>query len=326
MSRFASGPARNQAKRGVCARWLAAAGALVLAGAAPGADSIFAEPTEIDRAGSGSISLGYHTSRAEGLNVTSSEFREIGEIRTHAAVLELEYYLTNRWSVEATIPFIKRRYRGTRPHNPATLTVPQPESRFLDDGEYHGGLQDYKLAVRYDAIQDSMLLRPFASVTIPSRDYTFFAQSPIGQNLYKGELGVELIKPIGLSDFYVRGIYAYEILERSYEAINTNHHLIHLELGWYAMPRLVARGFFLDRRGNGLSVDADFAGRTNERWYYHDQTQSHNSSIAGFGLDYALGDRHVLSVTGLHMTRGEAIHQLDYAASLELTWHFDRSH
>jgi hypothetical protein len=304
---------------------------VLCAGLAPGGtasavDSIFSEPVEEDRAGSGSVSIGWHAARADTFYPTTGPTVRFGEVKTHAAALELEYYLSNRWSIEASVPFIKRRYQGARPHRPERLTVPQPDSNFLDDGEYHGGLQDFRFVVRYDAIQDSMLLRPFVAVVIPSRDYTFFAQSAIGQNLHKGEIGAELIKPIGLSDFYVRGLYAYEILERSYEGRNTNHHLTHLELGWYAKPQFVVRGFLLGRYGNGMGSNADFAEMTNERWYYHDQTQRHDSAIAGFGLDYAWDDRHVVSLTGLRSIDGEAVHKIDFATGLELTWHFDRGH
>ncbi len=316
----------SRSRTGTGVRVLALGVGLTVAGAATAADSIFSEPIDEDRAGSGSVALGWHVARAERFFFSDGSTVEFGEVRTHAAVLELEYYLSNRWSVEAHVPFVKRRYQGPRPHRPERLTVPHPESNFLDDGEYHGGLQDFRFVLRYDAIQDTMLLRPFVAVVVPSRDYTFFAQSAIGQDLYKGELGVELIKPLGLSDFYLRGQYAYEILERSYDGVNTNHHLTQLELGWYAMPRLVARGFLFDRRGNGIGTTADYAGQTNERWYYHDQTQLHDSTNVGVGLDYAVSDHYVVSVTGVRTIDGEAVHQIDYATGLELTWHFDRSH
>ncbi len=171
-----------------------------------------------------------------------------------------------------------------------------------------------------------MLVRPFLSVSIPTRNYPFFGNSAIGTRLHKAQLGVELVRPIGLSDFYWRAQYGYEMIERSFEHINTNGHNVELELGWFASERLRLRALVSDRNGKGLRGNANFAGRTNLRWYHHDQNVRHNATIAGLAGEYRLADRWSLSLVALRLIEGEAVHRIRFASTLELAWHFGPGH
>ena len=300
---------------------------VLLAGLAPALASgqtLFDVDEPASRVGEGSLSLGFHTSRGEGTFTDSGDVFEAGDVDTRAAVFGLDYRFAERWTVEAQLPVVRRRHTGRFSHNPARLARPRPHVPAIDDGDWHGGLQDFAATVYYDAIEDGMLVRPFVGLSVPTRDYPFFGNSAIGTRLVKGRLGVDMLRPIGLSDFHWRARYAYEIIERSYEGQSTNAHLGELELGWTPTRRLQLRAFVNVREGLGLGGDADYAFLTNDRWYFHDRTVLHNYTLAGVGATWALADRWSLSAVAMRLIDGQSIHNIRFAGTVEIAWHFDR--
>jgi hypothetical protein len=302
--------------------------AALLAGLLPSGavgQTLFDVPDPGSRVGEGSLSLGFHASRGEGTFTDEGDVFEAGDVDTRAASLGLEYRFAERWTLEAQLPFVRRRHTGRFSHNPARLVPPRPHVPVVDDGDWHGGLQDFAAKVFYDAFDDGMLVRPFVGLSVPTRDYPFFGNSAIGTRLVKGQLGVDVLRPIGLSDFHWRARYAYEVIERSYEGLSTNAHLGELELGWTPSRRLQLRGFVNLREGLGLGGDADYERLTNQRWYFHDRTVRHNYTVAGIGATWALADRWSLSAVGMRLIDGAAIHNIRFAGTVEIAWHFDRA-
>lgn len=284
--------------------------------------SLFRVGEQQGRTGEGSVSLGFHSSSGDGTFSVEGRPFPAGDVDTRAAILGLSYRFAERWSVETRVPYVRRRHIGFLSHNPALLQPPRPGLPVLDNGDWHGGLQDASLTLRFDAYDEAMLVRPFLSLSIPTRNYPFFGNSAIGTRLHRAHLGVEVVRPIGLSDFYWRGQYGYEVIERSYERINTDARHAELELGWYASQRLRLRGFVNDRDGGGLPDVVDFGFRTNLRWYHHDQNSRHNATVAGLGAEYALGDRYSISAVALRLIEGEAVHRIRFASTIELSRHF----
>jgi len=286
------------------------------------AQTLFRSGEQHARVGQGSVSLGVHSSSGDGTFSVDGRPFPAGDVDTRAAILGLSYRFAERWAVEARVPYVRRRHIGFLSHDPALLQPPRPGLPVLDDGDWHGGLQDASITLRFDAYDEAMLVRPFLSVSIPTRNYPFFGNSAIGTRLHRAHLGVEVVRPIGLSDFYWRAQYGYEVIERSYERINTNARHAELELGWYASQRLRLRAFVNDRDGGGLPADANFGFRTNLRWYHHDQNSRHNATVAGLGAEYAFGDRYSVSAVALRLIEGEAVHRIRFASTIELARHF----
>jgi hypothetical protein len=81
--------------------------------------------------------------------------------------------------------------------------------------------------------------------------------------------------------------------------------------------------FALMKHGRGLDFPDDFAvPRTGEQWYQHDRLVKHNYRNVGLGLDWALGERHVLSASWMTMKHAESIHILDAAIDITVTRSF----
>lgn len=296
---------------------------LLAASAGPvAAQSLFNIDETGDAVGSGYVSFGLFASSGDGTFTTDGEPFPAGDVDTRAALFGAGYRFAPRWTAEASVPYVRRRHIGRLTHNPALLIPQRPGLETVDDGDWHGGVQDFSATLRYDASDGPLQVRPFLMVGIPLRNYTFFGNSAIGTRLHRGRLGIELSRPIGLSDFYWRAQYAYEVIERSYESVNTNAHLAELELGWYATPRLMLRGVVSERYGQGLPADADFGNRTNERWYYHDRNAEHSATVAGLGAEYHFEGPWSLSLLTLQLVDGRAIHRIRHATTLELSWHF----
>lgn len=299
--------------------------ALLLAAGSVHGTTLFSVGDAESRVGEGALSFGLHSSRGEGTFSAGGQPFAAGDVDTRAAVLGVSYRFAERWTVEARLPWVRRRNQGFLSHDPALLQPPRPNLQPIDDGRWHGGLQDLSATFRYDAYSDGMLVRPFVGVSIPTRSYPFFGNSAIGTRLHKGQLGVEMVRPIGLSNFYWRAVR----LRSDRTLVRERQHPCHrgeLELGWIPADRLRLRVFVSERAGKGLPADADFGARTNLRWYHHDQNVEHSFRLAGLGAEYALGQRWSLSAVALRLVEGRSIHRIRFASTLELAWHFGPVH
>jgi hypothetical protein len=71
-----------------------------------------------------------------------------GHTSLQAVMLDVDYSLTDRFAVRLGLPFIMGSYSGKEPHlavrgRPDTVVA-------LDDGRYHGGMQDVRFDIRYN--------------------------------------------------------------------------------------------------------------------------------------------------------------------------------
>ncbi|MEJ7804255.1 MAG: hypothetical protein WKH68_12940, partial [Candidatus Limnocylindria bacterium] len=90
----------------------------------------------------GSISLGFQAVHTQGsLDGSGGDVAFLRNLTTdvRSMTVSVDYRLAERWSLNASLPFIsKRAVNDIGAHNPARLAQPHPDSKFLDDGRYHG--------------------------------------------------------------------------------------------------------------------------------------------------------------------------------------------
>jgi hypothetical protein len=284
--------------------------------------------------GHGSVSLGVQDTLVNGFRLDRGPKKRIGTVRGHRVDLDLEYYVADRWSVLAGIPYISNRYRGPNPHCPThappqcakipALNPPHPESPFLDDGSFHGAWQDFRLGMAYHADIDSYLITPSFTASIPSHDYPFFTQVAVGQRLKQYDFAATLAHQFDFSNIYYRLGYGYVISEKPL-GINVNHSHFDMELGWFVSPRLDVRASCLGKFGGGLQVSdliQRTAGNTNVVWYHHDQITAHEYDSCGGGLDYDLGDRYTLAASVQREVWGSSVFDFKYDLEVRLTRSF----
>src|SRR4029077_4316915 len=96
--------------------------------------------------------------------------RDRGHTTLDGIYLETDFSLTDKLAVKVSAPFIDGKYVGSSPH---LLVRGQPATAVaLDNGDYHGGLQDFLFQVRYVVRDRALKVTPFFFASVPSHDYT----------------------------------------------------------------------------------------------------------------------------------------------------------
>ena len=94
---------------------------------------------------------------------------------TRVAVVSGDYALNERWSVFAALPYVRKRFNsevpwGGDPHNPNDpywIDFVPPDTRFWDDGEYHGDFQDFSIGVAYRFEKGPVTFFPVCQLRCP---------------------------------------------------------------------------------------------------------------------------------------------------------------
>jgi hypothetical protein len=281
----------------------------------------------------GVVSFGLQTVR------TDSAFSESGGLvlpssssEAWVSILEFEYALSEQWSLYLGVPYIRKKFTGFPPHNPALLDPPQPDAEFIDDGDTHGGLQDWRAAITYRKSGRNWQLAPFVRLEVPSRDYPHFGSAAIGQNLVRGEIGVDFSQQVAFTNFYYGAGYSYTIVEETL-GVNVNYNRVPLRAGYFFNPRWSAELFAEGKLGKGRDA-ADYGCGAyrpdgscihpvfDENWYQHDRQLRHDYVTMGVGSTYWFNDATAISLSTWKMVWGRTINRLDLAADLTISRRF----
>lgn len=267
----------------------------------------------------GTLSLAYQNLHSSGLLLQDGVNNHGAITDTQSLRLSIDYRLDGGWELHAVLPYISKRSRHDNGnHNPLNLLQSHPESQFLDDGDYHGALQDVQLGVSRHLELGRYRVEPHAMVTWPSHDYTFFANAAVGQHLRKLKLGADVTRQLAGSNFYWSAGYDYEFVEKVMDiGIDKQH--ARLAAGYYFSPTWSGRVFAAMRRSQGRDANFFSPANRDEFWYRHDQLSRHNYAIAGFGATWRINDRYALSGTVGKMVWGRTVHELKRAYELELS-------
>jgi hypothetical protein len=204
-----------------------------------------------------------------------------GRIDTQAVSSSLGYAVTDRFSLSVGLPFVAARYQGDQPHARNGVVT-------LDNGNYHGTFQDFRIEARYMATTGSLVVTPFVGVGLPSHSYEYFAHTAPGKDIKEVQGGVSIgrrLDPV-LADAYFQGRYAYSVPERVL-GISHNRSNFDLELGYFVTPALTVRALsFVQVSHGGFHEPYDIV--TPVDFEHHDQVARTNFFELGFGAAYAL--------------------------------------
>lgn len=267
----------------------------------------------------GRISLGFQFVNSDGFLDGSGNTLPGASTEAQSLTLAVDYALTDRWMLHASIPFVRKRSRNDPGmHNPDRLVEPHPDSRFLDDGAYHGAWQDWQFGVGYRTHVLGFDLRPHAIVTWPSHDYTFFASAAVGQRLKRLRIGADASRRLGQTNFHYSFGYSYELVEEVMDVHLDKHHF-RLSGRYDFSPQFSATLFANDRRGHGKQP-SDFFGRpqTTEAWYQHDRLLRHNYTFAGLGGTWRFDDKWSASASAARLIRGDSMHRVRHAYDVQI--------
>ncbi len=251
------------------------------------------------------------TSILEDVDYGSRRF-DFGDIDGRTAFVTADYGLSPRWALGGSLAHVESRYRGDEPDNLA-----------VDDGAYHGGLQDVSLGVRYLALRGPTVVTPSATVVIPTRDYETFGHVAIGKGLNELRLGLNAGRAFGLRrrQAYVEGAYSYAIVEKV-EDIGLNRSNARLAFGYLPTAKLSLRVFSTWTKTHGGIDWVDDVHEEHE-FQIHDQAAAAQEYDAGVGAAYVLGPELDLSLSLARTLTGENTHELT-VVSIGLGYGFGR--
>lgn len=272
------------------------------------------------RKGHGHVSVSLQLLHVDGFESNSGKV-PIGTTDTQTLSFEVEYYATDRLTLVAGIPLIRKRYNGPGPHDPLALDPPRPDMEFVDDGDYHTDFQDWHFAVRYLLRDGRFQIEPFIALEEPASDYPFFAHAAVGQQLTKFDVGSNFSYRPPLSDaFYTLSVSRVFVEETL--GVSIDHWRVNASAGYIFSDRFSARVFALLKDGDGLDAE-DFAQpRTGERWRQHDRMIKHNYLNAGIGVEWLASDRLQFSAAAMTMVWAEQVHILEYGLVFSTSWNF----
>lgn len=286
---------------------------------------VAAGAADAETKGSGSLRFEYQYIRTGAFDSSIGEI-DIGNTDAHVFMLSGNYALTNRWTIMASLPWIRKRHQGALPHNPVLdfSNYTPPDLTILDDGRYHSSLEDLYVGVQYLAKDGPLSIAPFVSVGVPVTDYPFYAHAAVGRNIWHVPVGVALRFRPYFSDLFFNGDVSYVFTEKSL-GVDTSHWIINARAGYYLSPRLAPNVFVSIKHGTkGLDFPTDFdvTDLDNEKWYFHDRIIKHNFVNAGIGLDWILNERYQLSANVMTMPIPDQVNIIDYAWSIGVTRFF----
>jgi hypothetical protein len=201
--------------------------------------------------------------------------------------------------------------------------------RIVDDGHYHGGLQDFFAGAQYLAFESpAFALSPFVSYGVPVSDYPFYGNAAIGKQIWEIPLGLSVDFTPYFSDWLFRADVAY-VFSEEVLGVDLDYWLLYLSASYYVTPRFAPRIFVTKRHApNALDFPEDFTDDfsdddfDSEFWYHHDQTLKHNYLNAGIGFDYIVSELYEIAATYYQTIDPDGVAEVDYAFTFALTRRF----
>ncbi len=260
---------------------------------------------------------------------------------SHIALISGDYALSERWTVYASLPHVQKYYVadptspfGGDPHNPNDyywVDFVPPDKRFIDDEDYHGGLQDLAFGLMYLAVDGpAWQVSPYVGYAFSAGDYPFFAKAAISADLWSIPVGVSLRYIPYFSDWHFRGNLAYVFSEKPL-GVNVDYWRAYLSVGYFFKPNFSMDVFLSSKYlRNGFNILTDFSDDPfnypdtygNEEWCNHDRLIRHRILNIGIGFDYFLNEKYQLSGSYFKSGWSDQTTEVDRAFSLALTRFF----
>jgi hypothetical protein len=237
-----------------------------------------------------------------------------GHVTLLGLVQSLDFGLTDKLAATVAFPLGAGKYRGPTPHQ-----FP------IDNGNYHGSLQDMGLTLRYNWLTRPLVLTPFVSSSSPMTHYEHFAHSAIGSDSWEFRMGVnaghhfESILPRA----YYQVQYAF-VVAQSFMNIRPNKNRFNGEFGYFVTKRLSVRALALSQLTHGGLDANDFRHKvaTDPLWRQHDRIQRMNLFNLGGGAAYSLRNNLDVFASLLHTMWGTNGHALYTGLTVGVTYSF----
>jgi hypothetical protein len=240
---------------------------------------------------------------------------DAGHVTLLGLVNSVDVGVTDKLAATLAFPVGMGIYNGKTPH-----LLP------IDDGNFHGGVQDIGLGLRYNLFSRPLMFTPFVLTNYPMTNYQHFAHSAIGSNSWEVRMGVAVGHRFQtrLRNAYFQVAYSYAIAEE-FMNIRPKRNRFNGEFGHFLTPRLAVRALALSQvMTTGLEIPRDYPVRTpnNPLWRQHDRISRVDFVDLGGGVSYNLTRSLDIFGSLITMPWGTNGHALKTGASLGISWTF----
>lgn len=215
--------------------------------------------------------------------------KDRGHTSLQGVLLDADFSLTDKLAVRLSLPYINGKYVGPYGH---TRVRGRPDTAVaLDNGSFHGSLQDFRFDVRYGLSQRALKVVPFFQTVIPSHRYPTLGHAAVGLNLRELRAGVSVgrrLDPI-LPQAFVQARYAFGFAQ---EVANVapKRSYAELQLGYFLTRRLSLQGaavWTYSHNGNENDYNLFPNNLTDEQWLNHDRISRAKLLDLGANVGYS---------------------------------------
>jgi hypothetical protein len=266
--------------------------------------------------GEGSVSLSYLDIVTSDHLLSSGQPLNRGPMQMNIVTAGVLYGITDRLAVSTEVPYITSKFTLTPGLAPNAHDL---ESK-IDDGRYRGTFQDFRGAVKYNAVRGPLMFTPFFEVVIPTHHYVTFGHSAAGKYLREYHVGTNvgrLLNPI-LPRGYFDLRYTYSFVQEL-DGLNLDRNNVDLEVGYFLKPSVTIRGLGAVQKTLG-GVES-LVPPNSPFFPDHDRLERGHYSRIGGGVTFSLPrnlDLYVLIVSTLS---GKNI-QAFTAPAIGVSWNF----
>jgi hypothetical protein len=206
------------------------------------------------------------------------------DIDTTTVLADVTWGIHDRLALTVALPLVSSRFLSTG-------TPPHPTA--LDNGSYHTTLTDFRIDLRYNAVnRRNLVITPFATVVTPSHGYEYFAHAAPGRRVNELQLGAAVGTTLDqVPGMFVQARYGYGIQEQFLD-ISHNRSVAAFEGGYFATPDVRVFGMVSGQWTHG-GVDLFPTARLvwpAEQWANHDRITRENFVNVGGGVGWAIND------------------------------------
>ena len=240
--------------------------------------------------GDGTASLTYQNYDVAGHYDARGRKNNNGGTQSHVIVTEVDYGITDTIGLTVNLPFIASKYTG-----PPVYFVGGVETHRgpLDDGTYHGAVQDLRVEVRRLFWAGPIPLAPFIGASFPTHDYETVGEAVPGRHRRDFQVGANVGVNLDrlLSGAYVHGRYGYAMAEKI-EGFAFTRSNVDVEAGCPVGSFVVLRGIVAWQvRHQGPSVQ-----ELTVDWEHHDRFIAPSDTNLGIGVSVPIGGADVYAL------------------------------
>ncbi|HLJ46117.1 MAG TPA: hypothetical protein VKU01_08925 [Bryobacteraceae bacterium] len=242
--------------------------------------------------GDGTVSVLYQYGIDRLHSFDDGRTKDKGHIFSDAVLVNTDFSFTDRLAVSVGLPFIAAQYVGGSPHllvrgDPSTAVA-------VDNGDFHGGFQDFTLNVRYAVTKRRALkIAPLFQVTVPSHQYPSFGHASIGLDEKEYRVGVNVgrrLDPI-LPRAFVQAQYAFGMSPEIAAGVAPKRSYGELQLGYLLNRHISFEGStVIIYSHNGILSDYNLFPNnlTVDQYLNHDRIAKVTLVDAGVSIGYQL--------------------------------------